>query len=98
MDKRKRKWRGGGGGRLFKEGNYFQYFGQRGDYLREAINRGTAIIRGNTLYIYIERDPSDLLGNTLLIKFMGATPGIRVACFSYLNIYEVIFCSFTALA
>ena len=38
----------GGGRRLFEEGNYFKYFGQRGgDYSREAINRGTAIIRGN---------------------------------------------------
>ena len=39
-----------GGGRLFEGGDYFKYFGQRGgDYSREAINRGTAIIRGNTV-------------------------------------------------
>ena len=36
--------RGGGGGRLFKGGDYFEYFHQR-----EAIIRGTAIIRGNTV-------------------------------------------------
>ena len=35
---------GGGGGRLFKGGDYFEYFHQRG-----AIIRGTAIIRGNTV-------------------------------------------------
>ena len=35
---------GGGGGRLFKGGDYFEYFHQRG-----AITRGTAIIRGNTV-------------------------------------------------
>ena len=34
----------GGGGRLFKGGDYFEYFHQRG-----AIIRGTAIIRGNTV-------------------------------------------------
>ena len=33
-----------GGGLLIEEGDYFQYFGQRG-----AIIRGTAIIRGNTV-------------------------------------------------
>ena len=37
-------------GRLLEVGNYFKYFGQRGDYLREAINQGTAIIRGNTVH------------------------------------------------
>ena len=36
--------RGVGGGRLFKGGDYFEYFHQRG-----AIIRGTAIIRGNTV-------------------------------------------------
>ena len=35
---------GGGGGRLFEGGDYFEYFHQRG-----TINRGTAIIRGNTV-------------------------------------------------
>ena len=40
------KW--GGGGQLFKGGNHFQYFRLGGgDYLREAINWGTAIIQGN---------------------------------------------------
>ena len=34
----------GGGGRLFKGGDYFEYFHQRG-----AITRGTDIIRGNTV-------------------------------------------------
>ena len=44
-DKRKRRWREGwGGGRLFKGGDYFEYFHQRG-----TITRGTAIIRGNTV-------------------------------------------------
>ena len=41
------KMTGGGGGRLFEGGDYFKYFGQRGgggDYSREAIYRGTAII------------------------------------------------------
>ena len=43
-----------GGGRLFEGGDYFKYFGQRGgDYSREAINRGTAIIRGNTVYFLL---------------------------------------------
>ena len=43
----------GGGGRLFEGGDYFKYFHQRGgggDYSREATNRGTANIRGNTVY------------------------------------------------
>ena len=43
--------------RLFEIGDSFKYFprsgggwgGGGGDYLREAINRGTAIIRGNTV-------------------------------------------------
>ena len=34
-----------GEGQLFEGGDYFKYFGQRG-----AINRGTAIIRGNTVF------------------------------------------------
>ena len=39
------KWQGEGEvGRLFEGGDYFKYFGERG-----AINRGTAIIRGNTV-------------------------------------------------
>ena len=39
-----------GRGRLFEEGDYFKYFGKRGgDYSREVINRGMAIIRGNTV-------------------------------------------------
>ena len=50
-DKRKRRrqegW-GGGGVRLFKGGDYFKYFG-----LKEAINRDTAIIRGNTTFMII---------------------------------------------
>ena len=43
--------RGTGEGRLFEGGDYFKYFRQRGgsDYSREAINRGTAIIPGNTV-------------------------------------------------
>ena len=38
-------------GRLLEGGaRLFQIFlSKRGDYLREAINRGTAIIRGNTV-------------------------------------------------
>ena len=38
--------RGAGEGRLFREGNYFNYICQRGggDCLREAINQGTLII------------------------------------------------------
>ena len=40
------KW--GGGGQFFKGGNHFQYFHLGGgDYSREAINQGTAIIQGN---------------------------------------------------
>ena len=46
-DKRNRRrqegW-GGGGWRLFEGGDYFKYF-----RLKEAINRGTTIIRGNTV-------------------------------------------------
>ena len=49
-DKRKRRrqegW--GGGVRLFKGGDYFKYF-----RLKEAINRDTAIIRGNTTFMII---------------------------------------------
>ena len=46
----KEKMAGGGGGRLFEGGVYFKYFDRRGDdYSREAINRGTVIIRGNTV-------------------------------------------------
>ena len=44
--------RGAGVGRLLEGGDYFKYFRQKGgggDYSREAINRGTAIIRGNTV-------------------------------------------------
>ena len=48
-DNKKRKWRGGV--RLFEEGNYFKYFGQRGNYSREAIDRGMAIIQGNMVYV-----------------------------------------------
>ena len=33
---------GGGGGQLFKEGDYFKHL-KVGNYSREAINRGTAI-------------------------------------------------------
>ena len=36
--------RGAGEGQSFEGGEYFKYFRQR-----EAINRGTAIIRGNTV-------------------------------------------------
>ena len=39
-----------GGGRLFEGGDYFKYFGQR-----EAINRGTAIIRGNTVFKLVKK-------------------------------------------
>ena len=44
--------RGAGEGRLFEGGDYFKYFRQRGGggvNSREAINRGTAIILGNTV-------------------------------------------------
>ena len=42
--------RGVGGGLLFEGDDYFKYFHQRGgDYSREAINRGTAILQGNTV-------------------------------------------------
>ena len=39
------------GGRLFEGDDYFKYFYQRrgSDYSREVINRGTAVIRGNTV-------------------------------------------------
>ena len=42
---------GGLGGRLFEGDDYFKYFYQRrgSDYSREVINRGTAVIRGNTV-------------------------------------------------
>ena len=50
--------RGVGRGWLFKGGDYFQYFHQRGAfwYSREAINGGTAIIQGNTVLIPLSRD------------------------------------------
>ena len=40
------------GGRLFEGSDYLKCFRQKrgGDYSREAINRGTAIIRGNTVF------------------------------------------------
>ena len=38
-----------GGGGLFEEGDYLNISVKGGDYLREVINRGTAIIRGNTV-------------------------------------------------
>ena len=43
--------RGVGRGRLFEGDDYFKYFYQRrgSDYSREVINRGTAVIRGNTV-------------------------------------------------
>ena len=42
--------RGAGEGRLFEGGDYFKYFRQMGGVnSREAINRGTAIILGNTV-------------------------------------------------
>ena len=40
---------GRGGGRLFEGGDYFKYFRLAGDYSRVAINRGAAIILGNTV-------------------------------------------------
>ena len=43
-EKEEKMARGAGEGRLFEGGDYFKYFRQR-----EAINRGTAIIRVNTL-------------------------------------------------
>ena len=48
----------GGEGWLFKGGDYFQYFHQRGAfwYSREAINGGTAIIQGNMVLIPLSRD------------------------------------------
>ena len=40
-----------GGADYWRElGDYFKYFCQRERYSREAINQGTAIIRGNTVY------------------------------------------------
>ena len=50
--------RGVGRGWLFKGGDYFQYFHQRGAfwYSREAINGGTAIIQGNMVLIPLSRD------------------------------------------
>ena len=40
-----------GRGRLFEGGDYFKYFGQRAG----AINRGTAIIRGNMVCVLLEQ-------------------------------------------
>ena len=40
--------RGGVGDLLIEGGDYFKYFHQRGgNYSRETINQGTAIIQGN---------------------------------------------------
>ena len=42
--------RGGGGGAIIRGRRLFLIFSSKGgDYSREAINRGTAIIRGNTV-------------------------------------------------
>ena len=47
------KW--GGGGQLFKGGNHFQYFRLGGgDYSREAINQGTAIIQGYNIVVHTD--------------------------------------------
>ena len=43
-DKRKRKWREEGRGDYLREANIFNNSVKGGDYSREAINRGTAII------------------------------------------------------
>ena len=55
--------RGEGGGRLFEGGDYFKHFGQRG-----AINRGTAIIQGNTVF---KLWPADLVFFFFLFFFQG---------------------------
>ena len=47
-DKRKRKWREGGDD-YSREAIISNIFVKGGDYSKEAINRGTAIIRGNTV-------------------------------------------------
>ena len=53
--------RGAGEGRIFEGGDYFKYFRQRWgggrDYSREAVNRSTAIIRGNTVPCLGQHDP-----------------------------------------
>ena len=45
--------RGGVGGWLIEGDDYFKYFhqGGGGDYSREAINQGTAIIQGNEVHV-----------------------------------------------
>ena len=49
-DKKKRKWRGGGA--IIRGRRLFLIFRSKGpEYSREAINRGTAIIRGSTVFI-----------------------------------------------
>ena len=48
-------------GGLFEGGDNFKYFIQEGDYSREAINRGTAIIRGITVINKLKRKTKLLL-------------------------------------
>ena len=49
MKRRQQKGEGGGGlGGLLKGGDYLKFFRQR-----EAIDGGTAIIRGNTVFNYL---------------------------------------------
>ena len=51
MKEREDSERGGGGGTIIRGRRLFQIFLSKegGDYSREAINRGTAVIRGNTV-------------------------------------------------
>ena len=60
-DKRKRKWRGGEVAIIRGRGLFQIFRSKGGDYSREAINRGTPIIRGNTVLNFI----SNPVGSTL---------------------------------
>lgn len=70
-DTRKRNGKKGGG-RLFEGTDCFKHFGQRGEYPREAIYRGTTIIQGHTvIQNWLEFTPVPLFYNLVLPVFFN---------------------------
>ena len=80
MDKRKRRWREGGRGgwgTIIRGRRSFKIFlSKGGDSSREAINRGTAVIRGNTVSLIMMmmmmmvmiKIVTEARGNSFIIK------------------------------
>ena len=86
-DKRKRKWRGEERGRLFEGGDYLKYFGQRG-----AINRGTAIIRGNTVINKLPESRQSCCGLSCFFFCFWSDPLRRVGTIIILPMYHAECC------